>query len=220
MIDNLANRFKKFGGAFIPNIIEYLKEQITKNPNITISVGCDSVQKRRKTIYAMTIMIYDRDIKNGAHVVFFRESIDKVRNNAERLDKEAFYAHYIAEFLNTELSGFYNRNDLNDYQRKFYKYHLAKCEGEYKNVDPQNFESFINNINLTDYEKDFEWKLVDIHLDYNSSSGQVDSRGYSRNKSNISYKMHVPWVRASGYRVWVKPYSPSATGAADLLLQD
>jgi len=85
---DIRKRFKKFGGEFIPDIIEYLKEYINQEPNVTISLGCDSVQKRRKTIYAITIMLYNTDIKNGAHVIFLRLNINKVRNNVERLHKE------------------------------------------------------------------------------------------------------------------------------------
>ena len=68
------DRFKKFGGQFIPDIIEYLKEQLEIDPGMTISVGCDSIQLRRRTIYAITIMMYNSEVKKGAHVVFFRDS--------------------------------------------------------------------------------------------------------------------------------------------------
>ena len=71
------SKFKKFGGEFIPDITEYLKEFLVKDPNATITVGCDSIQMRRKTTYAITIMLYNTDIKKGAHVVFFRESCAK-----------------------------------------------------------------------------------------------------------------------------------------------
>jgi len=40
------NRFKRFGGEYIPDIVEYLKEYLEKDPNTTITVGCDSIQKR------------------------------------------------------------------------------------------------------------------------------------------------------------------------------
>ena len=66
----IRKRFKKFGGQFIPDIIEYLKDCIEKDPYITISLGCDSIQRRRKTIYAITLMIYNSEIKHGAHVCF------------------------------------------------------------------------------------------------------------------------------------------------------
>ena len=77
-------KFKRFGGEYIPDIIEYLKSSLEKDPGLTISVGCDSIQKRRKTIYAITIMLYNTDIKRGAHVVFFRESCPKIRETQSR----------------------------------------------------------------------------------------------------------------------------------------
>ena len=123
------NRFKKFGGEWIDSITEYLKEKIDANPNLTISVGCDSIQKRRKTIYANTIMLYDTDLRNGAHVVFFRETHPKLRDNKQRLYKEYEYAYNIAEFLQNNLEDFYERKDLNLFQRKSSKYHLMNCNG-------------------------------------------------------------------------------------------
>jgi predicted RNase H-related nuclease YkuK (DUF458 family) len=105
------NRFKKFGGDYIPDIIEYLKEYVDKDPTVTISVGCDSVQKRRRTVYAITIMLYNTDIKRGAHVVFFRESCTKIRDNQERLYKEAQYLHDVGTYLDNELSSWYKRED-------------------------------------------------------------------------------------------------------------
>ena len=119
-------RFKKFGGDWIPDIIEYLKEQIKENPGVTISVGVDSVQKRKRTIYACTLMMYNKDYKNGAHVVFFRENHEKIRNNEERLQKEALLAYDIAEYLHKELQPFYLRKDLTEFERKVYKFHLMK----------------------------------------------------------------------------------------------
>ena len=57
------DRFKKFGGEKIPDVIEYLLDITNKEPDSTISVGCDSIQVRRKTLYAITIMLYNTDIK-------------------------------------------------------------------------------------------------------------------------------------------------------------
>jgi len=112
------NRFKRFGGDYIPDIIEYLAEYIKKDPSVTISVGCDSIQKRRRTVYAITIMMYNTDLKHGAHVVFFRESCPKIRDNNERLYKEAQYLHDIGTYLDDELSKFYKRTDLNEKEMK------------------------------------------------------------------------------------------------------
>jgi len=217
---NVTKRFKKFGGQYIPDIIEYLKEYITQEPNVTISLGCDSVQKRRKTIYAITIMLYNTDIKNGAHVVFFRENITKVRDNFERLHKEAQYVHEIGEFLQKELEGFYVRKDLTEIERKRYKFHVAKCNGEFSHVSCFDEDVVTKNINLTSADKVFEFKLIDLHLDFNPVEGSVDKKGQAKNRSNLSYKTYAPWLRAMGYRVWAKPNATASTSAADLLLQD
>ena len=214
------NRFKKFGGSYVPDIIEYLKEYILSDPGVTISVGCDSIQKRKRTIYACTIMLYNTDIKNGAHVVFFRENIDKIRDNFERLHKEAQFCHDIAEFLNTELSGFYERIDLTDIERKKYKFHLLRCNGEYEHLQPHQEDSFIKNLTLTDFERTNVYNLVDIHVDFNPSEGTINEKGVSKNKSNLAYKAFVPWLKGLNYRVYSKPCAFSATSAADLLLQD
>jgi predicted RNase H-related nuclease YkuK (DUF458 family) len=199
--------------------VEYLKDQIDRDPNITISLGCDSVQRHRKTLYAVTIMIYNTDIRNGAHIVFFRENQIRIKDNQERLQKEAFIVHEIGEYLNTELSKFYTRKDLTDLSRKHYKFHLERCLGKYDYVKLNDEENVIKNITLTESEKGINFNLIDLHLDFNPSEGKVDKRGYSTNKSNVTYKSFVPWLRSIGYRVWVKPLAHASTSAADLLLQ-
>ena len=117
-MQNLNSRFKKFNGDFIPDIIEYLKNYIEREPTATISVGCDSIQRRRRTIYAVTVMLYDTDIKNGAHVVYFRESCPKIRDTNDRLDREAMLAYEVIEELQKGLEPFYTRKDLTIEQRK------------------------------------------------------------------------------------------------------
>jgi len=207
------NKFKKFNGEWIPDIIEYLKEYIKDQPGITISVGTDSIQKRRKSVYACTIMMHNTDIRRGAHVVFFRESIPNEKNIFMRLQKEAEYAHEIADYLNDELGEFYTRGDLDKFQRQYYKYHIGICDGTYKNIELHNQDKFISNINLTNYEAAADYKLVDIHLDFNP---KLDD---GKNKSNMSYLSFVPGLRGEGYRVWAKNVAFAATNAADLLLK-
>ena len=215
----IRNRFKKFGGEFIPDIVEYIKDYVKLDPSVTISLGCDSIQRRRKTIYAITLMMYNTDVRNGAHVVFFRENVPKVRDNFERLQKEAQYVHDIGEFLNSELTKHFRRNDLSIMERKRYKFHIDKCNGHYPHVCHTE-DVVIKNISLTEHEKNLEYKVIDLHLDFNPVEGKVDSRGFAKNKSNMSYKACVPWLRGLGYRVWVKPNAHASTSAADLLLQD
>jgi predicted RNase H-related nuclease YkuK (DUF458 family) len=213
-------RFKKFGGDHIPDIIQYLREYIELEPNVTISIGCDSIQKRRRTVYAITIMLYNGDLRNGAHVVFYRENVPKIKNTFERLRKEADYTQILGEYLQTNLSPFYTRNDLTLIERRRYKYHLLKSEGKCDHIESHNEGSAIEHLILTEGEKQMEYKLIDIHLDFNPIEGTMDSKGVAKNRSNASYKALVPWIRGMGYRVWAKNQSFASTSAADLKLHD
>lgn len=213
------SKFKRFGGEYIPDIIQYLKDYLETDPTATITVGCDSIQKRRRTVYAITIMLYNTDLRNGAHVVFFRESCDKIRDNNERLYKEAQYLHDVATYLDEELSDFYVRKDLTELQRKKYKFHLAKCNQEYDHVPFHLEEGVMNALTLSPSDR-MDFKLVDIHIDFNPSEGRKNDKGMIRNKSHAAYKAYVPWLRGLGFRTWAKPLAFGATTAADLLLQD
>ena len=213
------NRFKKFGGDYITDIIEYLKEYIDKDPTVTITVGCDSIQKRRRTVYAITIMLYNTDIKRGAHVVFFRESCTKIRDNQERLYKEAQYLHDVGTYLDNELSTWYKRSDLSDIERKRYKYHLLKCAGEYSNIQSHYEDDVMKNLFLSPVDM-MDFKLVDLHIDFNPFEGNINEKGISKNRSYVAYKSFAPWLRGLGFRTWAKPLAFASTSAPDLLLQD
>ena len=213
------SKFKKFGGDYIPDIVQYIKEYLEIDQTATITVGCDSIQKRRRTVYAVTVMMYNTDLKNGAHVVFFRESCDKIRDNQERLYKEAQYLNDVGVYLDKELSEFYTREDLTEVERKRYKYHLARCNHEYSHVPIHQEEGVTNALVLTPADR-MEFRLVDLHVDFNPSEGTKNERGVSKNKSYIAYKSYVPWLSGMGFRTWAKPLAFGATTAADLLLQD
>jgi predicted RNase H-related nuclease YkuK (DUF458 family) len=213
------SKFKLFGGEYIPDIVQYIKDYLEVDPNVTITVGCDSIQKRRRTVYAITVMMYNTDLRNGAHVVFFRESCDKIRENQERLYKEAQYLNDVGNYLDTELSAFYTRKDLTELERKKYKYHLARCNHEYSHVPIHQEEGVMNALVLTPSDR-MDFRLVDLHVDFNPNEGTKNERGVSKNKSYIAYKSYVPWLRGMGFRTWAKPLSFASTTAADLLLQD
>lgn len=213
------NRFKRFGGDYIPDIIEYIKDYINNDPTATITVGCDSIQKRRKTTYAVTIMLYNTDVKNGAHVVFFRESCAKIRDNQERLFKEAQYLHDIGTYLDKELSEFYERKDLTEIEMKRYKFHLLRCAGEYSHVPSHQEEGVMRNLVLLPEDRLMP-RLVDLHVDFNPVEGSINEKGISKNRSYPAYKAYAPWLRGMGFRTWAKPMAFAATSAADLLLKD
>jgi predicted RNase H-related nuclease YkuK (DUF458 family) len=213
------NRFKKFGGDYIPDIIDYIKDYIDKDPGVTISIGCDSIQKRRRTVYAITIMMYNGDLKHGAHVVFFRESCPKIRENSERLFREAQYLHDLGVYLDDELSKFYKRTDLSEREMKRYKYHLLKCAGEYSHVPLHQDDAVMNALFLSPADM-IDYRTIDVHVDFNPFEGSINEKGVHKNKSYAAYKSYAPWLRGMGFRVFAKPLGFASTSAADLLLQD
>ena len=213
------SKFKRFGGEYIPNVIEYLKHYLDNDPLTTITIGCDSIQKRRKTVYAITIMLYNGDMRNGAHVIFFREYCSKIRDTQLRLYKEAQYLYDIGSYIDKELSSFYTRKDLSDLERKKYKYHLLKCSGKYLNIELHREDDAVKSLVLS-AEDMTDFKLVDLHVDFNPFEGSVNDRGVSKNRSYLAYKSYIPWLRGVGFRTWCKPLAYGATSAADLLLKN
>lgn len=211
------SRFKKFGGEQIPDVIEYIREIMEREPGSVVSVGCDSIQVRRRTIYAVTVMIYDTEVKKGAHVVFFRESCPKIRETQERLYKEAQYLNDVGTWINDELEKVGVTRNLPELENRKYKYHLQKCAGEYTNVELHNEEALVRNLVMTDADL-IDNKVIDLHVDFNPFESSQYEKGH-RNKSFVAYKSYVPWLRGLGFRVWAKPMAFAATSAADLLLK-
>ena len=213
MIDRLNSRFKKFGGEQIPDLIAYLKEYLSKDPEVTISVGCDSKQLKSKTIYANTVMLYNGKIHNGAHVIFFREYMPKILDTFTRLYTEAEKLHYMANYICDNLQE-YKRSDLTEWEMKKYKFHTQQHLGKYIDLDPIDEYNTINAQYLTEIDKVREYKLVDIHVDFNLTEGDK-----GQNRSYSVYRSSVPWLKGEGFRVFTKPYSPCSASAADLLLK-
>jgi len=211
------SRFKKFGGEQIPDVIEYIREIMEREPGSVVSVGCDSIQVRRRTIYAVTVMIYDTEVKKGAHVVFFRESCPKIRETQERLYKEAQFLHDVGTWINDELEKVGVTRNLPELEKRRYKYHLLKSAGEYANVELHNEEALVRNLVMTDGDL-IDTKVIDLHADFNPFESSQYEKGH-RNKSFVAYKSYVPWLRGLGFRVWCKPMGFASTSAADLLLK-
>ena len=108
---------------------------------------------------------------------------------------------------------------MTEIERKRYKFHLAKCNHEYSHVPLHLEEGVMNAMNLVPADR-MDFRLVDIHIDFNPNEGTKNERGVSKNKSYAAYKAYVPWLRGMGFRTWAKPLAFGATTAADLLLQD
>lgn len=94
--------FKLFGGTVIADLKSYVKDYVTKHPEVEVYVGSDSSQLRKQTVYATVILFYHPG--KGAHLIFHRERIDKVRVLYERLWREVEASLEVAQIVDEALS--------------------------------------------------------------------------------------------------------------------
>lgn len=211
--------FVTYDGHPITDIVDYVSAYVSERPGITVSVGCDSMQKRRKTSFVTTVVFHDRDIRNGAHVVFRRITTPKIKDHFERLYQEPVHCLSVAEYLDMELTG-YERKDIDLFERKRYQYHVLLSENKAPMVADHERDVYISHIHLGDEELNREFRRVDIHLDYNPVEFSYLQGRLRPNKSYPVYRAFVPGIRGMGFRTWVKPMAYGATSAADLLVKE
>jgi predicted RNase H-related nuclease YkuK (DUF458 family) len=94
--------FKQFGGKVISDIKAYVKDYVVAHPEVEVYVGSDSSQLRKQTVYATVILFYHPG--KGAHIIYNRERIDKVKVLYERLWKEVEASLEVAELVDSALS--------------------------------------------------------------------------------------------------------------------
>jgi predicted RNase H-related nuclease YkuK (DUF458 family) len=112
-IDTLI--WKKRGGERIPNINEYVLNYVKNiDRGAKVIVGCDSDNHARKTNYAITVVFYNENKRDGAHVVSTTYRVPKIKDVVSKLWNEAVLVHTVAESLHDSLRGHYyykfNRN--------------------------------------------------------------------------------------------------------------
>lgn len=105
--------FKKFGGAYIDDLGEYVREYIKfhtpTSPNgMRIYVGCDSEHNKNKTRYATVVLIYH--VGAGAHYIFKIDNVQKAKDMYSKLWGEVERAFEVGEYLEAELEGVYPRS--------------------------------------------------------------------------------------------------------------
>lgn len=111
-------KFRKYNGEMINDVYEYVVDIVTSDPSINVAIGCDSAQLRHKTQYAVTVVTHSDYYKHGAHVVYSKFKIDKVKNRFNRLWKECEYVFDIAEEMHNNLEkAKYKRNN----EKSFFK---------------------------------------------------------------------------------------------------
>ncbi len=96
----MTREFKKIGGENVVDLLLYTKEILEKNPGSKIHVGCDSQSYATKTVYVTTVVF--RYENRGAHVIYKREVIPRVKDLWSKLWGELNRAIDVAGYLKFE----------------------------------------------------------------------------------------------------------------------
>lgn len=116
-IDFTKTIFKKSQGIEIPNVIDYINNYCRKGGDVRVTVGCDSKQKARTTLYSLVIMLYDESLHNGAHILYIKFQTNKEKDLFSRMMNEATYSLYLGLYLDENLNinkPNYKRNDYDN----------------------------------------------------------------------------------------------------------
>lgn len=88
--------FKKEGGQLI-DLVDYTREVLTKHDVEQVIVGCDSQNKRYNTCYVTTVVF--KYFGRGAHYIYQRENVKKIRDRFTRLWGEVERSIDVAKML-------------------------------------------------------------------------------------------------------------------------
>jgi predicted RNase H-related nuclease YkuK (DUF458 family) len=218
-------KFKKFGGEEINDVVQYILDYVKRDPgqapvydeqgnlvkkgvssNIKISVGCDSKNKKRHALYAITIMFYDNFRHNGAHVIFKR-----IRIPRNLISKGKKYSQWEDQVQVSDCDIILKNKDIKSqvYNRLYFEADYSLELGLWLDEQLQG-KYYIEHDKNADGSKPF--KLIELHLDFNPEEGY----------NNLSNMLCDSWMGAfsgQGFRVKVKPDGFAATNAADLLVR-
>ena len=92
--------FRKLGDHTPVDLISYIKNIISNSSNVKIYVGSDSQNAGLVTIYATVIVLHYGN--NGAHVLYNREKVERVRDTYARLWDEVERSLSVAEHMHNE----------------------------------------------------------------------------------------------------------------------
>lgn len=220
-------KFKKVGEhLLIDNIINYVTEKISYDPgstpiiennvllqpgnpsNITISVGCDSEDHGKFFTYAITIVIYNDWMRNGAHFVYKKLKIPKSMvikgMSINQWVKEPIDPIYFKKIPTNLYTLVYNKlmNEAK-YVLETALYIDEGLKGKYYKEHERN-----------EYDNSKPYRLPVIHVDFNPEIGE--SR---KNKSNDVYHTMMGEFCGAGFKVVCKPTAYAASAAADFILK-
>lgn len=90
----------KFRKMFRPaefEVVDYVKEYLSKHDDIEILIGCDSQNHGAETVYAVVVAMYRPG--KGAHIIFRKWKSPKEFSRPERLLNEVWFSIEVAELL-------------------------------------------------------------------------------------------------------------------------
>ena len=89
--------FRSLTNEKVVDLIPYLKEKLSEREDIKIYIGSDSQNIGPKTVYASVIVLHYGN--SGAHVLYSKMKIEKVRERFAKLWKEVELSLEIAQYL-------------------------------------------------------------------------------------------------------------------------
>jgi predicted RNase H-related nuclease YkuK (DUF458 family) len=92
----MNHKFKSLSTRKEVDLIPYVKQFLSENPDTTIFIGCDS-QNERYTTYATVIVLHN--LGKGGHVLYAKEVLPKINDRFTRLWNEVEYSLQVAEHL-------------------------------------------------------------------------------------------------------------------------
>lgn len=79
------------------DLIHHCNSVLTKNPDTKIYVGTDSINSKQYTIYCSVVAF--RYGKSGAHFIFQKKFISRIKDKYQRLWNEVEYSVELAQYL-------------------------------------------------------------------------------------------------------------------------
>ena len=151
--------WKKWNREDIVDINEYVLDYVKNvDRNVKVIVGCDSHPHRKRLVYAITIILYNESLKKGAHVVYAKVKIPRLRDVSEKIRKEAEFVYSVANSLDQTLRGtYFYKFDKNTYDDTL----PTKLVEVHVDVNPKrntrNGRKFTNNLSNDVYQEIMGW---------------------------------------------------------------
>lgn len=97
----LMERYFRTVHGELVNLHDHIVEQVALNPGLSIYIGTDSQNGKSSTVFA-TVVVF-RYGTSGAHFVYLKQKVRKLKDRFERLFEEAVKTIDLAEQITREL---------------------------------------------------------------------------------------------------------------------